>query len=141
MSSALVHLERGSLAAVQLPGLTIPDTQTSCASTATSTIPSGSSSFSSSPRRASCTSNSQSTASLTRREVAGYVVRIRLARVVAYGAQYIAQMADALSYLHKKHVIHRDIKPENLLIGEPPVRSNSRFTLNVVRSQGRAQDR
>ena len=26
-------------------------------------------------------------------------------------------MADALSYLHKKHVIHRDIKPENLLIG------------------------
>ena len=32
--------------------------------------------------------------------------------------QYIAQMADALSYLHKKHVIHRDIKPENLLIGQ-----------------------
>lgn len=26
-------------------------------------------------------------------------------------------MADALSYLHSKHVIHRDIKPENLLIG------------------------
>jgi len=32
--------------------------------------------------------------------------------------QYIAQMADALSYLHKKHVMHRDIKPENILIGE-----------------------
>lgn len=31
--------------------------------------------------------------------------------------QYIAQMADALAYLHRKHVIHRDIKPENLLIG------------------------
>ena len=31
--------------------------------------------------------------------------------------QYIAQMADALSYLHKKHVMHRDIKPENILIG------------------------
>lgn len=31
--------------------------------------------------------------------------------------QYIAQMTDALSYLHKKHVIHRDIKPENLLLG------------------------
>ena len=26
-------------------------------------------------------------------------------------------MANALLYLHKKHVIHRDIKPENLLIG------------------------
>jgi len=26
-------------------------------------------------------------------------------------------MADALSYLHRKHVIHRDIKPENLLLG------------------------
>jgi aurora kinase, other len=29
---------------------------------------------------------------------------------------YISQMANALSYLHKKHVIHRDIKPENILI-------------------------
>ncbi|OXV06113.1 hypothetical protein Egran_06119 [Elaphomyces granulatus] len=32
-------------------------------------------------------------------------------------AQYVAQMAAALKYLHKKHVIHRDIKPENILVG------------------------
>ncbi|KAH0608449.1 uncharacterized protein H6S33_001583 [Morchella sextelata] len=32
-------------------------------------------------------------------------------------AEYIAQMAAALMYLHKKHVIHRDIKPENILVG------------------------
>ncbi|KAK5279425.1 spindle assembly checkpoint kinase, partial [Cryomyces antarcticus] len=32
-------------------------------------------------------------------------------------AGYIAQMAAALRYLHKKHVMHRDIKPENILVG------------------------
>ncbi|KAI1423991.1 kinase-like domain-containing protein [Xylaria sp. FL1777] len=32
-------------------------------------------------------------------------------------AKYIAQMAEALAYLHRKHVIHRDIKPENILVG------------------------
>ena len=32
-------------------------------------------------------------------------------------AGYIAQMAAALRYMHRKHIIHRDIKPENILLG------------------------
>ena len=32
-------------------------------------------------------------------------------------ATYVASLARALIYCHKKHVIHRDIKPENLLVG------------------------
>jgi aurora kinase len=32
-------------------------------------------------------------------------------------SKYIYQMADALQYLHRKHIIHRDIKPENILLG------------------------
>lgn len=45
-------------------------------------------------------------------------------------AKYIAQMANALAYLHKKHVIHRDIKPGNTV-------SNRKFAAG---NQGRAED-
>jgi aurora kinase len=32
-------------------------------------------------------------------------------------AQYIEQIAQALKYMHRKHVIHRDLKTENILLG------------------------
>ncbi|KAL6707224.1 spindle assembly checkpoint kinase [Coniothyrium glycines] len=32
-------------------------------------------------------------------------------------AQYIAQTAEALRYMHSKNIMHRDIKPENILLG------------------------
>jgi aurora kinase len=32
-------------------------------------------------------------------------------------AQYVAQVADALRYMHAKNILHRDSKPENILLG------------------------
>ncbi|KAI1471580.1 kinase-like protein [Daldinia caldariorum] len=32
-------------------------------------------------------------------------------------ARYVAQTAEALRYLHRRHVMHRDLKPENILLG------------------------
>lgn len=34
----------------------------------------------------------------------------------AQASEYIKEVAEALSYMHKMSVIHRDIKPENILM-------------------------
>lgn len=43
-----------------------------------------------------------------------------LSRVKMYppstAARYVAQLAEALLYLHQHHILHRDIKPENILL-------------------------
>ncbi|PYI05843.1 kinase-like protein [Aspergillus sclerotiicarbonarius CBS 121057] len=52
-------------------------------------------------------------------------------------AQYIAQMASALRYLHRKHVIHRDIKPENILVGLHGELKMSDFGWSVHAPSGR----
>lgn len=31
---------------------------------------------------------------------------------------YLKEVAEAICYMHKRHVIHRDLKPENVLVGE-----------------------
>ena len=73
------------------------------------------SSFSNLQPKASCIASCPSTVDSTRSEAVALVLSTEF--VIQHSRQYIAQMADALNYLHKKHVIHRDIKPENLLIG------------------------
>ncbi|KAH8427143.1 aurora family serine/threonine-protein kinase [Aspergillus melleus] len=52
-------------------------------------------------------------------------------------AQYIAQMATALRYLHRKHVNHRDIKPENILVGLHGELKMSDFGWSVHAPSGR----
>ena len=34
----------------------------------------------------------------------------------ATAAKFVAQLAEALLYLHRHHILHRDIKPENILL-------------------------
>ncbi|KAI9341536.1 Serine/threonine-protein kinase 6 [Zopfochytrium polystomum] len=54
-------------------------------------------------------------------------------------AKYIAQMANALSYLHFKNVIHRDIKPENLLVGKKGELKISDFGWSIHAPNARRQ--
>ena len=48
-------------------------------------------------------------------------------------ALYIKQMANALSYLHKKNVIHRDIKPGLIIINDRKLIIGTRWRIENCR--------
>lgn len=69
----------------------------------------------------------------TVRSRGGMILSAPSTRTAADGSQYIAQMADALNYLHNKNIMHRDIKPENILIGLNGELKIADFGWSVVR--------
>jgi serine/threonine protein kinase len=52
-------------------------------------------------------------------------------------ARYICDLALALDYCHKKHVIHRDVKPENLFIDTHSKIKITKFGWSVRASSSR----
>ncbi len=54
---------------------------------------------------------------------------------------YVAQIADALQYIHDKGIIHQDVKPENMLLGKEQCVLLSDFGISITAHKARARER
>ena len=77
-----------------------------------------------------------------------YVEGKSLAKVLQQGpltadraANYVNQIANAISYAHEKNIIHRDLKPANVLLDENGRSQGHRFWIGQTNPFGNEPDR